>query len=84
MQRLNMILFYCCGLLIILITDGASGAATNDTIFPNQTLKDGDTIVSAGEIFELGFFSPGNSSMRYLHGPPIRRSIATPQASLAP
>ncbi|MFS7957715.1 putative bulb-type lectin domain-containing protein [Helianthus anomalus] len=66
MQRLNMILFYCCGLLVILITDGASGATVNDTIFPNQTLKDGDTIVSAGEIFELGFFSPGNSSMRYL------------------
>ncbi|KAJ0771201.1 putative bulb-type lectin domain-containing protein [Helianthus annuus] len=66
MQRLNMILFYCCCLLFILITDGASGAAVNDTIFPNQTHKDGDTIVSAGGIFELGFFSPGNSSMRYL------------------
>ncbi|GJX79706.1 G-type lectin S-receptor-like serine/threonine-protein kinase isoform X1 [Tanacetum coccineum] len=37
-----------------------------DTLFSNQTLKDGDTIVSAGEIFQLGFFSPVNSSLRYV------------------
>ncbi|GJT89591.1 G-type lectin S-receptor-like serine/threonine-protein kinase [Tanacetum coccineum] len=38
-----------------------------DTIFINQTLKDGETIVSAQESFELGFFSPSNTSKnRYL------------------
>ncbi|XP_076898181.1 G-type lectin S-receptor-like serine/threonine-protein kinase At4g27290 [Bidens hawaiensis] len=64
MGRLNMILFYCCGLLFILITN--STTAATDTIYPNQTLKDGDTIVSAGGIFELGFFSLGNLPYRYL------------------
>lgn len=37
-----------------------------DTIVANQTIKDGETIVSAGDNFELGFFSPLNSSNRYL------------------
>ncbi|KAK1360708.1 G-type lectin s-receptor-like serinethreonine-protein kinase [Heracleum sosnowskyi] len=31
-----------------------------------QNLKDGDTIVSSGGIFELGFFKPGESKNRYL------------------
>ncbi|KAJ0046087.1 hypothetical protein Pint_04372 [Pistacia integerrima] len=43
---------------------GASTAL--DTIAPNQSIKDGQTLVSAGGIFELGFFNPGNSSKRYL------------------
>ncbi|XP_023635511.1 G-type lectin S-receptor-like serine/threonine-protein kinase At4g27290 isoform X2 [Capsella rubella] len=37
-----------------------------DIITGNQTLKDGDTIVSKGGSFELGFFSPGGSRNRYL------------------
>ncbi|WOG96152.1 hypothetical protein DCAR_0415483 [Daucus carota subsp. sativus] len=37
-----------------------------DTISSNQTIKDGETIVSAGGEFELGFFSPGSSTNRYL------------------
>lgn len=37
-----------------------------DTIAANQTIRDGDTIVSAGGSFELGFFSPGTSTNRYL------------------
>ncbi|GKE06202.1 G-type lectin S-receptor-like serine/threonine-protein kinase isoform X2 [Tanacetum coccineum] len=37
-----------------------------DTLVANQTIKDGETIVSAGDNFELGFYSPGNSSNRYL------------------
>nr|GEU39228.1 G-type lectin S-receptor-like serine/threonine-protein kinase At4g27290 [Tanacetum cinerariifolium] len=38
-----------------------------DTISINQTLRDGETIVSAQESFELGFFSPSNTSKnRYL------------------
>ncbi|XP_044495831.1 G-type lectin S-receptor-like serine/threonine-protein kinase B120 [Mangifera indica] len=32
-----------------------------------QSLEDGgDTLISANEIFKLGFFSPGNSSLRYI------------------
>nr|XP_029121214.1 G-type lectin S-receptor-like serine/threonine-protein kinase At4g27290 [Elaeis guineensis] len=37
-----------------------------DTITPNTPLSDGQTLVSAGGNFELGFFSPGNSMNRYL------------------
>ncbi|XP_022877625.1 G-type lectin S-receptor-like serine/threonine-protein kinase At4g27290 isoform X2 [Olea europaea var. sylvestris] len=37
-----------------------------DTITTTQILRDGETIVSSGGIFELGFFSPGNSKHRYV------------------
>ncbi|KAL3519605.1 hypothetical protein ACH5RR_017754 [Cinchona calisaya] len=40
--------------------------ASNDTITPSQPLKLGQTLISAGQIFELGFFSPGNSSELYI------------------
>ncbi|XP_057750076.1 G-type lectin S-receptor-like serine/threonine-protein kinase At4g27290 isoform X2 [Arachis stenosperma] len=32
----------------------------------NQSLQDGETLVSSGGTFEVGFFSPGNSTNRYL------------------
>ncbi|WOG85207.1 hypothetical protein DCAR_0104395 [Daucus carota subsp. sativus] len=41
-------------------------SAAVDTIRPHQTIKDGDTIISAGGEFELGFFSPDSSRNRYL------------------
>nr|XP_017221013.1 PREDICTED: G-type lectin S-receptor-like serine/threonine-protein kinase At4g27290 [Daucus carota subsp. sativus]XP_017221014.1 PREDICTED: G-type lectin S-receptor-like serine/threonine-protein kinase At4g27290 [Daucus carota subsp. sativus] len=37
-----------------------------DTISANQGFRDGDTVTSAGGEFELGFFSPGSSTNRYL------------------
>ncbi|XP_071732910.1 G-type lectin S-receptor-like serine/threonine-protein kinase At4g27290 [Rutidosis leptorrhynchoides] len=37
-----------------------------DTIYVDQNISDGETIVSANKKFELGFFSPGNSKKRYL------------------
>ncbi|XP_057986337.1 G-type lectin S-receptor-like serine/threonine-protein kinase B120 isoform X2 [Hevea brasiliensis] len=36
-----------------------------DRITKGQSIKDGETLVSADENFELGFFNPGNSSLRY-------------------
>ncbi|XP_059456161.1 G-type lectin S-receptor-like serine/threonine-protein kinase At4g27290 isoform X2 [Corylus avellana] len=39
---------------------------TQDTITPTQSLRDGGTLVSAGQSFQLGFFRPGNSNSRYL------------------
>ncbi|XP_028066017.1 G-type lectin S-receptor-like serine/threonine-protein kinase At1g11300 [Camellia sinensis] len=36
--------------------------ASTDTILPGQLITDSDTIASAGNVFELGFFSPGNGS----------------------
>ncbi|KAK9092228.1 hypothetical protein Syun_027139 [Stephania yunnanensis] len=41
-------------------------SATNDTITPNNFLRDGETIVSNGGTFALGFFSPANSQKRYV------------------
>ncbi|BBH00060.1 S-locus lectin protein kinase family protein [Prunus dulcis] len=37
-----------------------------DTITANQSLSGDQTIVSAGGVFELGFFKPGNSSNYYI------------------
>jgi hypothetical protein len=39
---------------------------TQDTITPSQSIRDGGTLVSAGQSFQLGFFSPGNSKSRYV------------------
>ncbi|XAR67510.1 Non-specific serine/threonine protein kinase [Bertholletia excelsa] len=48
-------------LLCILIISRAA-----DTITKTQNLADGETLVSAGGSFELGFFSPENSKNRYV------------------
>ncbi|XP_062160763.1 G-type lectin S-receptor-like serine/threonine-protein kinase At1g11410 isoform X3 [Alnus glutinosa] len=37
-----------------------------DTISPDESIKDGDILVSKGFTFALGFFSPENSSRRYV------------------
>ncbi|KAH0651447.1 hypothetical protein KY285_031571 [Solanum tuberosum] len=51
----------CSQFLFILLTSAAL-----DTITTDKSIRDGDTIVSAGGIYELGFFSPGNSKNRYV------------------
>ncbi|XP_020258353.1 G-type lectin S-receptor-like serine/threonine-protein kinase B120 [Asparagus officinalis] len=38
----------------------------NDTLTQGQSIKDGQTLLSSSKIFDLGFFSPGNSTSRYL------------------
>ncbi|WJX19819.1 hypothetical protein P8452_09453 [Trifolium repens] len=37
-----------------------------DSLSMNQSIKDGETLVSANGTFEMGFFSPRNSKGRYL------------------
>ena len=37
-----------------------------DTLPPDQAIKDGQSLISNKNNFALGFFSPGNSSYRYL------------------
>ncbi|KAI6703908.1 hypothetical protein NL676_013044 [Syzygium grande] len=37
-----------------------------DNLNQNNTIKDGSLLVSSGKMFALGFFSPGNSSHRYV------------------
>ncbi|KAJ0538273.1 putative protein kinase RLK-Pelle-DLSV family [Helianthus annuus] len=56
-----MIILFSCVLFLLLST-----CATLDTISTNQVFRDGDTIVSDDNMFELGFFSPGKSMNRYL------------------
>ncbi|PHT84480.1 G-type lectin S-receptor-like serine/threonine-protein kinase [Capsicum annuum] len=41
-------------------------ATTTDLITTNQSIIDGETIVSSDGTFELGFFSPSGSSNRYI------------------
>ncbi|KAF8024022.1 hypothetical protein BT93_F1276 [Corymbia citriodora subsp. variegata] len=38
----------------------------SDTLSLGQSIKYGERLVSSGQSFELGFFSPGNSKYRYL------------------
>lgn len=54
-------------LSIFLCFSSISFSKTLDTLAPDQTLKDGNgqTLVSTGQAFELGFFSPWNSTNRY-------------------
>ena len=40
--------------------------AANNTLTIGQSLKDGESLISVDENFELGFFSPENSSLRYV------------------
>ncbi|XP_017980503.1 PREDICTED: G-type lectin S-receptor-like serine/threonine-protein kinase At4g27290 [Theobroma cacao] len=60
MEGFLMKLFLC---LLFFLTTRTSAL---NTIKPGQSIKDGETLVSAGGSFELGFFSPGNSKSRYL------------------
>ncbi|KAJ8629031.1 hypothetical protein MRB53_022354 [Persea americana] len=41
-------------------------SAISTILATNDTIKDGDTLVSEGEDFALGFFSPHNSTNRYV------------------
>ncbi|KAM0049609.1 putative protein kinase RLK-Pelle-DLSV family [Helianthus debilis subsp. tardiflorus] len=43
-----------------------SDCAELDTISANHVITYGKTIISSGKMFELGFFSPGNSKNQYL------------------
>ncbi|KAI3766676.1 hypothetical protein L2E82_16745 [Cichorium intybus] len=52
------------GLLSSIVFLSCSDAV--DRVYTNQPIKDGNTIISDGETYELGFFSPGKSKNRYL------------------
>ncbi|KAF5777986.1 putative protein kinase RLK-Pelle-DLSV family [Helianthus annuus] len=60
-QSIHVLLVF---LALIMLSSGCSAV---DTISANQEIRDGNaTLVSKGEMFELGFFSPGKSKNRYL------------------
>ncbi|XP_022717013.1 G-type lectin S-receptor-like serine/threonine-protein kinase At4g27290 [Durio zibethinus] len=58
----SFILLLLCSFLWPRITVSVTVDGLNTT----HSIRDGDTLVSAGGIFELGFFSTGSSSKRYL------------------
>ncbi|PIN23045.1 Non-specific serine/threonine protein kinase [Handroanthus impetiginosus] len=43
-----------------------NSAAADHIINSSHAIRDGETMVSSSRLFELGFFSPGNSKNRYL------------------
>ncbi|KAG1368224.1 Receptor-like serine/threonine-protein kinase SD1-8 [Cocos nucifera] len=51
---------------LLLVFTLFSPSIAGDSLTPTTPLVDGQTLVSTGGIFELGFFSPGNSPNRYL------------------
>lgn len=53
----------CAALCILTIFEICTGA---DTLAPNQTLADGEVLISPGKIYELGFFSPGSPASRFM------------------
>ncbi|KAK6142301.1 hypothetical protein DH2020_022649 [Rehmannia glutinosa] len=58
MDHAQFIQILCCATLsVLIITIEFSLGVELDTLSPNQTLADGDVMVSPGQIFELGFFS---------------------------
>ena len=61
MKCTSIITLFCLTLLL-------DSADALDFIRANETIRDGGTIVSARGEFELGFFSPGNSTNRYYLG----------------
>lgn len=64
-KRLRSTYLSFCILVVLCALKSPTTAAV-DTISANQTIRDGETIVSAQETFELGFFSPANSTNRYV------------------
>ncbi|CAI0459188.1 unnamed protein product [Linum tenue] len=53
-------------LLQLIISLHLCTSSTTDTLNLNETLADGQVLVSNGERYTLGFFSPVNSTNRYL------------------
>ncbi|XP_059660434.1 G-type lectin S-receptor-like serine/threonine-protein kinase B120 isoform X2 [Cornus florida] len=62
--RYPTIIYLCSFLFISQILVLFSQAANNIT--QGQLVRDGETILSSGENFVLGFFSPANSTSRYV------------------
>nr|KYP43258.1 Putative cysteine-rich receptor-like protein kinase 12 [Cajanus cajan] len=60
----HSIIMLCTWFFLFSIISGAS--TSPDSLAVSQSIHDGETLVSAGGITEVGFFSPGNSTRRYL------------------
>ncbi|XP_057790598.1 G-type lectin S-receptor-like serine/threonine-protein kinase At4g27290 [Salvia miltiorrhiza] len=56
----------CCLLHSIPFLSLTVGAVDECSLLPYQTLVIGQTLISQNQVFEMGFFSPGKSSNRFL------------------
>lgn len=63
MDHQQLILVLCAALYLSTNLKLSVGV---DTLSANQTLADGEVLISPSQIFELGFFSPGSSTTRFL------------------
>nr|DAD23137.1 TPA_asm: hypothetical protein HUJ06_024600 [Nelumbo nucifera] len=57
---------YLTSLFLIISVYLSSCCIAIDTITPTQYIRNSETIISAGGKFKLGFFSPSNSTSRYV------------------
>ncbi|XVE51223.1 hypothetical protein DITRI_Ditri02bG0022600 [Diplodiscus trichospermus] len=62
----NPVSVFYLGSLIFLLYSLARFCHGVDIIGQGQMVRDGDTLISGDEIFELGFFSPENSTFRFV------------------
>lgn len=62
----NLIFPINCFILISFLYLPTSKSLPSSHLFPGAPLLDGATLISSGGIFELGFFTPGKSSNRYV------------------
>ncbi|KAL5797556.1 hypothetical protein ACOSQ2_002376 [Xanthoceras sorbifolium] len=58
--------FSRCFLLVLFLFLNIQFSKGSDTLSPGQSLSGNQTLTSAGGIFELGFFTPGNSQNYYI------------------
>ncbi|PHT50942.1 G-type lectin S-receptor-like serine/threonine-protein kinase [Capsicum baccatum] len=58
--------FFLLFLLSFYSTIHEISTTTTDVITTNQSIIDGETVVSSGGTFELGFFSPSGTSKQYI------------------
>ncbi|GAA0167739.1 transmembrane signal receptor [Lithospermum erythrorhizon] len=65
-SKVALIDFSCLHWLILVVYSTSICCFAVDTIYQNQQIVDGQTIISAGNVFELGFFSPNGSTARYV------------------
>ncbi|CAN6684334.1 unnamed protein product [Malus baccata var. baccata] len=58
--------FFMCSFFLFSLLRISAATALGTTITPSGYIRDGETLVSVGRSYELGFFSPGKSKSRYL------------------
>ncbi|TXG55140.1 hypothetical protein EZV62_020396 [Acer yangbiense] len=58
--------FSQCFLFVLFLFLNIQFSKESDTLSPGQSLSGNQTLISAGGIFELGFFTPGNSQNYYI------------------